>query len=67
MVLDMSDMKIRMLQSRSARIIVATLGIAVAAVSAFSMIGEVRLVDILLLFFGGFAAGASLVAAITAR
>jgi hypothetical protein len=63
----MSDMKIRVLQSRSARIIVATLGIAVAAVSAFSMIGEVRVVDILLLFFGGFAAGASLVAAITAR
>jgi hypothetical protein len=63
----MSDMKIRVLQSRSARIIVATLGIAVAAVSAFSMIGEVRVVDILLLFFGGFAAGASLVAAITAQ
>jgi hypothetical protein len=45
------------------------LGLAFAAaalglMSALTMIGEVRLVNILILFFGGFGAGAGLVAAV---
>ena len=39
----------------------AVLGILVAVLGAYQMIGVIRTVDILTLFFGGFGAGAGLV------
>ena len=39
----------------------AVLGILVAVLGAYQMIGIIRTVDILTLFFGGFGAGAGLI------
>ena len=40
---------------------------AVALVSALQLVGEVRLVHVITLFFGGFGSGAGLVGALAAR
>jgi hypothetical protein len=42
----------------------AILGILIAIIGAYQMIGIIRTVDIITLFFGGFGAGAGLVKAI---
>jgi len=42
------------------------LAVVMALVSAFSNYGRIRLVDILLLFFGGFGAGAGMLNSIAA-
>ncbi len=52
---------------RRLRLIQMVLTMAVALIAALSMVGRVRLVDVLILFFGGFAADASLVGYIRQR
>ncbi len=52
---------------RRLKLIGAVVTVAVALIAALSMVGRVRLVDVLILFFGGFAAGASLVGYIRQR
>lgn len=52
---------------RRLRLIATAVTVAVALVAALSMVGRVRLVDVLVLFFGGFAAGATLVDLIRQR
>jgi hypothetical protein len=46
-------------------IIAALIGTLAAVSGAIQMIGTIRVVDILLLFFGGFGAGAGLVKAVS--
>ena len=43
----------------------AIVGVAVAAFGAAALVGQVRAVDVLALFAGGFASGAGLVGALT--
>ena len=47
-------------KSSKRELLIAILGLAIAATSAWSMKDRVRLVDIITLFFGGVAAGVSL-------
>ncbi len=56
--------KARLLNHPSFQLALAIVSIVLAGVSAAAMIGEVRLVSILILFCGGFGAGAALVGAI---
>jgi hypothetical protein len=46
---------------------VSAVSAAVAFASAVQLIGEVRLVHVIMLFFGGFGSGAGLVRALAAR
>lgn len=54
----------QILAGARAQLAVAMLSLAVATVSALSVLGDVSTVDVIMLFFGGFGAGAMLTAAI---